>query len=131
MAHQLQHLVGREHLGLHVEFFLEFMVINARIAGGEDQHAAVRRFERQRFCDPRTLNTKSLCRQINGRTRDRELLHTVLHTKLPEIRSSCFDRHLLRSYSLKYLKHMIAQAAAFVKPRFFADGTCRITVTGV
>ena len=114
-----------------MEFLLEFMIINARISGGKDQHAAVRRLERQCFRDPRTLDTEGLCSQIDGRTRDRELLHTVLHTKLPEIRSSCFDRHLIRSCSLKYLKHMIAQAAAFVKRRFFVRGTCRISVTGV
>ena len=61
------------------------------------------------FSDPRALNAKGLGGQIDGRARDRELLHTVFHTKLAEIRSSCFDRHLIRSCSLKYLKHMIAQ----------------------
>ena len=43
-----------------MELFLEFMVVDARISGGKDQHAAVRRLERQRFCDPRARNAKGL-----------------------------------------------------------------------
>ena len=117
---QLYDFIRREHLGLHVKFLFEFMVINTCITGGKNQHAAVRRLERQRLCDPRALNTKCLCRQIDGRARDCKLLHTVFHAELPEICSSCFNRHLPRSCSRigKYPKLIIAQATAFVKPIF-------------
>ena len=120
MTNQLYDLICREHLGLHVKFLFEFMVINTRITGGKNQHAAVCSLERQRLCDPRALNTECLCRQIDGRARDCKLLHTVFHAKLPEICSSCFNRHLPRSCSRigKYPKLIIAQVTAFVKPIF-------------
>ena len=95
MADQLLHLVGGKHLGLHVEFGFELMVVDARVARSEDQHASVGGFEGERFGNSCALYAQSLRSQINGCRGYSEFLDPILETQAQKIRACFFRLHEL------------------------------------
>ena len=88
-----KHLIGRKHFGLQVEFVLEFVVVDPGVAGGENQHAAVRGFKRQRFCNTRAFYAECLSSQIDSRGRNGKFDHALFHAESTKVCASFFDGH--------------------------------------
>ena len=109
MAHQLQHLIGGEHLGLHVEFVLELAVIDAGVACRQDEHAAILGLEGQGLGDPGAFHAQGLGGQFHRCGGHGELLHPVLNSQRPEVGAAFFNRHdLLPLLFLLYLLEFYA-----------------------
>ena len=95
VADQLKNLVGGEHLGLHVKLVFELVVVDPGVARGEDQHAALRRFERERFRDAGALHAESQRGQLDRGGGDGEFDDPILDPEGTEIGAAFLYGHVL------------------------------------
>ena len=93
MTDQLSHLVGRQHLCLHVEGILKPVVVDPRVSRGKDEHAAFRRFEGERLGNARALHADGLCRKFNGCGGNLKLQYAIFHAERAKIGTALFDGH--------------------------------------
>ena len=93
MAHQLQHLLGGEHLGLLVELGLVFGVVDFGVAGGHYEDGLLPHQEGQRFGDAGGLGAQSVGGQLHRGAGLRQLQNLAGEAKGLEIFFYGFYRH--------------------------------------
>ena len=67
----------RKHFRFHAECFLEFTVIDLRIARNNDKYRIASDAERQRFCDTARLATERCRRKLHRCARRFKLAHAI------------------------------------------------------
>ena len=93
MTDQLQDFIRREHLSFEMEFIFKLMIVNTCVTGCQDQHTAIRCFERKCFCNSGAFHTEGGGGQIHSGRGYGKLLNTVLQTECTKICSSFCYRH--------------------------------------
>ena len=93
VADQFKHFVGGEHLRLHMELVLELVVVDARVAGGEDQHAALRRFEGEGLGDASAFDAEGLRGQLDRGGGDGKFNDAVFDPEGAEVSASFLYGH--------------------------------------
>ena len=93
MADELQHLGGREHLGLLVKAGLVLGVVDFHIPGGHNEDGLLPHQEGEGLGDAGGLGAQGLGGQFHGGAGLWQLPHPGLHAELLEIGLYLLDGH--------------------------------------